>query len=122
MGMTMAEKVLARASGRDSVAAGTYVTAKADLAMSHEGFTLCAMQLMGIGVNKVFEYAGPGVAALSVPPAVLLTSTTPIIPSVRTLESSRIFPISSIPFLSDPSWSVLGEANVSGAIPFAVPL
>ena len=38
MGMTMAEKVLARASGRKEVKPGEYVTAKVDQVMSQEAF------------------------------------------------------------------------------------
>ncbi len=55
MGMTMAEKVLARTSGREAVGVGTYLTCKADLLMTHEAFTLCAMQLSGLGVKEVFD-------------------------------------------------------------------
>ena len=36
MGMTMAEKVLARASGEDRVQAGEFVTAKVDIVMGHD--------------------------------------------------------------------------------------
>jgi 3-isopropylmalate/(R)-2-methylmalate dehydratase large subunit len=55
MGMTMAEKVLARAAGRDSVAAGEYVTAKADRVMAHEAFTICALKLLKLGIHEVFD-------------------------------------------------------------------
>jgi homoaconitate hydratase family protein len=55
MGMTMAEKVLARTSGRASVAAGETVTARADLVMAHEAFTLCALKLRELGIDRVFD-------------------------------------------------------------------
>ena len=55
MGMTMAEKVLARASGRLSLGAGEYVTARADRVMAHEAFTLCALQLVKLGVRRLFD-------------------------------------------------------------------
>jgi 3-isopropylmalate/(R)-2-methylmalate dehydratase large subunit len=53
MGMTMAEKVLARAAGLESIAAGQFVTAKVDKMMAHEGLILCAMMLMEAGVDKL---------------------------------------------------------------------
>ncbi len=37
MGMTMAEKILARASGRERVSPGDYVTATVDVIMGHDG-------------------------------------------------------------------------------------
>lgn len=55
MGMTMAEKVLARTSGRTAVTAGEFVTAKVDRVMCHEGFVLCAMKLMMLGVDRLFD-------------------------------------------------------------------
>ena len=55
MGMTMAEKVLARTSGRESVAAGEYVTSRVDRVMCHEAFTLCGLQLLKLGVSKLFD-------------------------------------------------------------------
>jgi 3-isopropylmalate/(R)-2-methylmalate dehydratase large subunit len=51
----MAEKVLARASGRERVAAGDYVTARADKVMAHEAFVLCALKLLQLGVEHVFD-------------------------------------------------------------------
>jgi 3-isopropylmalate/(R)-2-methylmalate dehydratase large subunit len=53
--MTMAEKILARTSGRGSVRAGEYVTSRADLAMGHEAFTLCAISLAELGIDRVFD-------------------------------------------------------------------
>ncbi len=55
MGMTMAEKVLARTSGQQTVTAGQYVTATVDRVMTHEGFILCAMTLQGMGVDKLYD-------------------------------------------------------------------
>jgi 3-isopropylmalate dehydratase large subunit len=55
MGMTMAEKALARAAGLSSVAPGDYVTAKVDRMMTHEAFAICALTLKGIGVNRLFD-------------------------------------------------------------------
>jgi homoaconitate hydratase family protein len=55
MAMTMAEKALARASGRDSVGAGETVTARVDRVMAHEAFTLCGLQLLKLGIERVFD-------------------------------------------------------------------
>ncbi len=55
MGSTMAEKVLARASGRTRVAPGDLVTARVDKIMAHEAFALCAMKLMRAGVSRLFD-------------------------------------------------------------------
>jgi len=52
MGMTMAEKVLARASGRDAVSPGEYVTATVDGMMAHEAFAACCGILQSAGVSK----------------------------------------------------------------------
>jgi 3-isopropylmalate/(R)-2-methylmalate dehydratase large subunit len=53
MGMTMAEQVLARTSGRQTVAAGDFVTAEADVVMCHEALTMCAAQLRRVGVEQL---------------------------------------------------------------------
>lgn len=53
MGMTMAEKVLARTSGQKSVRAGDYVTASPDRLMAHEAFAICAMMLQGMKVDRL---------------------------------------------------------------------
>ena len=53
--MTMAEKVLARTSGRDSVSAGEYVTAAVDRVMAHEAWTICALRLLKLGIQRVFD-------------------------------------------------------------------
>ena len=51
----MAEKILARASGRDTVSSGEYVTAQIDLAMAHEAIAQVYVSLLGIGWNKVWD-------------------------------------------------------------------
>ncbi|MFB0561891.1 MAG: 3-isopropylmalate dehydratase large subunit [Candidatus Lokiarchaeia archaeon] len=55
MGMTLAEKILARASGKEDVKPGEYVTADIDLAMAHEGFAAVYLGLLGAGINKVWN-------------------------------------------------------------------
>jgi 3-isopropylmalate/(R)-2-methylmalate dehydratase large subunit len=52
--MTLAEKILARASGRGSVTAGDYVTADIDLAMIHEGMRGVYPILKEAGVKKLW--------------------------------------------------------------------
>ncbi len=56
MAMTIAEKILARASGRSAVAAGDVVEPRVDLAMSHENGALVINQFREI-------YAGTGIEA-----------------------------------------------------------
>lgn len=53
--MTMAEKILARTSGRQEVRPGEFVTARVDRVMAHEAFTLCALNLVRLGVERVFD-------------------------------------------------------------------
>ena len=53
MGMTVVEKILARASGRDAVRAGEVVEPAVDLAMSHENAALVVNQF-----TRVFEDTG----------------------------------------------------------------
>ncbi len=55
MNMTMAEKVLARAARRTTVAAGDYVTARIDRVMCHEAFVLCVLKLMQLGIDRLFD-------------------------------------------------------------------
>jgi 3-isopropylmalate/(R)-2-methylmalate dehydratase large subunit len=55
MGMTLAERILARASGRSSVKAGDYVVASIDLAMIHEGMRGVYPILKEAGVKKVWD-------------------------------------------------------------------
>ncbi len=54
--MTMAEQVLARAAGRDRVAAGEFVTAPVDLALVHDIFAADVFStLIESGYEKVFD-------------------------------------------------------------------
>ncbi len=53
MPMTMAEKILARASGRNTVKAGEYVTATIDKFMCHEAFAAVYLNLAGGGINEI---------------------------------------------------------------------
>lgn len=56
MGMTMAEKVLARASGRPRVSPGEFVTANVDLIMSNDAqFPGSYKALADIGLTRVFD-------------------------------------------------------------------
>ena len=55
MPMTMAEKILARASGREEVHPGQYVTVRIDLAMAHEGLAGVFMSLARTGWTKVWN-------------------------------------------------------------------
>jgi 3-isopropylmalate/(R)-2-methylmalate dehydratase large subunit len=56
MGMTMAEKVLGKASGKNQVKAGEYVIAKVDRMMCHDSFPGCALALKRMGIK---EFADP---------------------------------------------------------------
>ncbi len=54
MGMTMAEKILARASGRRTVRPGEFVTAEIDVIMGHDrSFPKAYEYLMNIGIERV---------------------------------------------------------------------
>jgi 3-isopropylmalate/(R)-2-methylmalate dehydratase large subunit len=56
MGRTATEKILARASGRDSVSAGETVTCKVDLAMANDMTApLAIKQFRGAGAMRVFD-------------------------------------------------------------------
>ena len=55
MGMTMAEKILARAAGKESVHAGQYVTASVDRIMTHDSFARLSQTLKQVGVKKIFD-------------------------------------------------------------------
>jgi len=55
MGMTLAEKILARASGRSSVKPGDYVVADIDLAMAHEGMRGVYPVLKEAGVKRLWD-------------------------------------------------------------------
>ncbi len=55
MGMTMAEKILARASRKKEVFPGDYITAQIDQVMSHEAFAEVYLILRDAGVEKVWD-------------------------------------------------------------------
>ncbi|MBI4874403.1 MAG: 3-isopropylmalate dehydratase large subunit [Acidobacteria bacterium] len=55
MGMTLAEKILARASGRPAVEPGQVVVARVDLALSHENADLVRKSFREIGVPRVWD-------------------------------------------------------------------
>lgn len=55
MGMTLAEKILARASGLDRVKAGQFLTAKIDVAMVHEGMAFVLDVLNEAGVKRLWD-------------------------------------------------------------------
>lgn len=55
MGMTLAEKILARASGREKVAPDEVVVASVDLAMSHENADLVRKSFREIGAPRVWD-------------------------------------------------------------------
>jgi len=56
MGLTMAEKILARASGRERVQPGEFVTAKIDMLMGHDLTFFVGSQLMSQnGYHKVWD-------------------------------------------------------------------
>ena len=53
--MTLAEKILARASGRETVSPDQIVVARVDLAMSHENADLVRKSFLEIGVARVWD-------------------------------------------------------------------
>ena len=55
MGFTMAEKILARASGGDSASAGEYVTARPDYVMCFESVAGVYMRMLQAGVDSVWD-------------------------------------------------------------------
>ncbi len=56
MGMTMAERVLAKASGRDRVTAGEFVVARIDLALLHDIFAAQVFSMLkAVGVDQLLE-------------------------------------------------------------------
>ncbi|HUA59836.1 MAG TPA: 3-isopropylmalate dehydratase large subunit [Verrucomicrobiae bacterium] len=55
MPMTIAEKILARASGREQVSPDQIVVARVDLAMSHENADLVRKSFLEIGVERVWD-------------------------------------------------------------------
>ncbi|MCJ2519519.1 MAG: 3-isopropylmalate dehydratase large subunit, partial [Candidatus Thermoplasmatota archaeon] len=54
-GMTMAEKVLAKASGRDTVKPGDFVDVQVDLLYMHEMLALALGPFREIGVDRVWD-------------------------------------------------------------------
>ncbi len=58
--MTIAEKILARASGRKKVEPGNYVTAKIDMAMMPDAFRLIRPLLKQAGIpEERIQTVGP---------------------------------------------------------------
>ncbi len=56
MGMTLAERILAAAAGREEVSAGEFVVADIDLALLHDIFAAQVFDLLvDVGVNHVFD-------------------------------------------------------------------
>jgi homoaconitate hydratase family protein len=55
MGMTLAQKILARASGLKEVSPGEYVMAEIDIAMAHDGMAGVARILGEAGIEKVWN-------------------------------------------------------------------
>lgn len=55
MGMTLAQKILARASGRDFVESGQYVVARVDRAMAHDAMAAVYLILREAGIKKVWD-------------------------------------------------------------------
>jgi homoaconitate hydratase family protein len=55
MGMTLAEKILARASGRERVGPDEIVVARVDLALSHENADLVRKSFLEIGLDRVWD-------------------------------------------------------------------
>ncbi|MBA7601021.1 3-isopropylmalate dehydratase large subunit [subsurface metagenome] len=53
--LTLAEKILAKKSGKDTVSAGEIVQAKVDVAMSHENARMVKKSFEKIGVEKVWD-------------------------------------------------------------------
>ncbi len=54
-GATLSEKILARASGKESVRPGDIVDAKVDLAMSHEACTFVVRSFKEMGAKKIWD-------------------------------------------------------------------
>jgi 3-isopropylmalate/(R)-2-methylmalate dehydratase large subunit len=56
MGMTLAERILARAAGREHVAAGDFIVADIDLALMHDIFAAQVFDLLAdVGVDGIFD-------------------------------------------------------------------
>src|SRR5205823_10928582 len=71
MGMTMSEKILARAAGRDSVRPGDLLLAKIDFAMGHDLTIPPAGKIMReqMGAQKVWDVARAAVVQAHFQPA-----------------------------------------------------
>ena len=52
---TVAEKILARASGEENIKPGDYITASIDFAMAHESFALVLKGMMSAAASTVFD-------------------------------------------------------------------
>lgn len=55
MGMTIAEKILAKKSGKDIVKPGEFIIADVDLAMSHENADMVLKSFKKLGIEKVWD-------------------------------------------------------------------
>ncbi|HDK45597.1 MAG TPA: 3-isopropylmalate dehydratase large subunit, partial [Actinobacteria bacterium] len=56
MGMTLAERILAKAAGREQVTAGEFVVADIDLALLHDIFAAQVFDLLrDVGVGRLFD-------------------------------------------------------------------
>jgi len=55
MGLTIAEKILGKASGNKNVTAGDYVTARPDFVMCHESAAGVYLRMMEAGIDKVWN-------------------------------------------------------------------
>ncbi|MEX0568039.1 MAG: 3-isopropylmalate dehydratase large subunit, partial [Candidatus Njordarchaeota archaeon] len=55
MGMTIAEKILAKKSGKDVVRPGEFIIANVDLAMSHENADMVLKSFKKLGIEKVWN-------------------------------------------------------------------
>ena len=74
MGMTVVEKILARAAGRDAVKAGDVLEPKVDLAMSHENAALVINQFEAI-------HEGTGIEANPWDPSRIAIKATIVFPA-----------------------------------------
>ncbi len=55
MGMTIAEKILAKKAGKDYVKPGEFIMANIDLAMSHENADMVLKNFKKLGIQKVWD-------------------------------------------------------------------
>jgi len=53
--MTMAQKSLARSAGRDHAAIDETLTCSVDAVMVHEAFAICAIKMLEVGVERVWD-------------------------------------------------------------------